>query len=230
MIKIITEMPLFSLTLTFIFYGLGCLLKQKYKTQLINPILFATVSIIVTLSVTNIDYQDYCAGSKSLSLLLTPATICLALPLYEKISLFKHNWRAMSCGILAGAISSALSIYFMAKFFGISHAEYVTLLPKSVTTAIGMEISAQVGGNVAVTVAAIILTGIIGNFFAAIICNLFGIKHPIAIGIAIGSASHAIGTARAIELGQTEGAVSGLAMTVSGLLTVLIVPLFTGLI
>ena len=152
--------------------------------------------------------------------MLTPATICLAIPLYEQMELLKKNVKIILVGILSGVLTSLCSILVMALLFGLSHAEYVTLLPKSVTTAIGIGISEELGGYVSITAAVIIVTGILGNVIADILFKVFRITEPIAKGIALGTASHAIGTAKAIELGETEGAMSSLSIVVAGILTV----------
>ena len=166
------------------------------------------------------DYDVYYSGAKYLSYLLTPATVCLAVPLYEKLELLKNNWKAIFAGITAGVLASLCCILVMSLICGLSHEEYVTFLPKSITTAIGMGISEELGGYVTLTVAVIIITGVLGNMFAPAICRIFRIQEPIAKGIAIGTASHAVGTAKAIEMGEVEGAMSSLSIAVAGVLTV----------
>ena len=168
----------------------------------------------------HIDYDAYNEGARYLSWLLTPATVCLAIPLYEEFELLKSNVRAVMCGIISGVLTSLITILVLALFFGLTHEEYVTLLPKSITTAIGMGVSEELGGYVTITVAVIIITGVIGNILAEFICKIFRIEEPIAKGIAIGSAAHAIGTAKAMEIGEVEGAMSSLSIAVAGILTV----------
>ena len=167
-----------------------------------------------------VDYATYHEGAKYISFLLTPATVCLAVPLYEQIELLKKNYKAVLVGILSGVFASLLSILILAVLFRFDHASYVTLLPKSITTAIGMEVSRELGGYVPITVAVIIVTGVIGNIFADTVCRIFRIRDPIARGIALGTSSHAIGTARAMEMGEVEGAMSSLSIVVAGILTV----------
>ena len=197
-------------------YALGSFLKKKFKTGIFNPLLISIVITIVFLLTCNIDYETYNDGAKYLSWLLTPATVCLAIPLYQQIELLKKNHKAVLVGILSGVLTSLTTIII----FKLSHKEYVTMLPKSITTAIGIGVSEELGGYVTITVAVIILTGVLGNILAEGICKLFKINHPIAKGIAIGTASHAIGTAKAMELGEIEGAMSSLSIAVSGILTV----------
>lgn len=201
-------------------YALGSFLKKKFKTGIFNPLLISIVITIVFLLTCNIDYDTYNDGAKYLSWLLTPATVCLAIPLYQQIELLKKNHKAVLVGILSGVLTSLTTIMILAFIFKLSHKEYVTMLPKSITTAIGIGVSEELGGYVTITVAVIILTGVLGNILAEGICKLFKINHPIAKGIAIGTASHAIGTAKAMELGEIEGAMSSLSIAVSGILTV----------
>lgn len=159
-------------------------------------------------------------------MLLTPATICLAVPLYEQVHLLKKHSTAVLAGVISGAVGSMASVAILSFLFHLSHTHYVTLLPKSITTAIGMDISQEFGGIVTITVTVIIITGIIGNVIAQPLCKLFRIHHPIAKGIAIGSSSHAIGTVKAMEMGEIEGAMSSLAIVVSGIITVFLFPIF----
>ena len=162
----------------------------------------------------------YNQTAKYLSYLLTPATVALAIPLYQKITLLKKNGLAVFLGILSGVLSSLLSVLAMAWLFGLSHRGYVTLLPKSITTAIGMGVSDELGGITTITVAVIIVTGVLGNVIGQSVCKLFKIYEPIAVGLALGTSAHAIGTAKALELGEVEGAMSSLSIVVSGLITV----------
>ena len=215
------ESLFFGVLVSCVTYELGGWLRKKTKISLINPLLFSIVAVIAILLACHIDYDTYYDGAKYLSYLLTPATVCLAVPLYEQVELLKKNVVAIVAGILSGALTSVTCVLALAMIFHFSHEQYVTLLPKSITTAIGMGISEELGGIVTITVAAIIITGIIGNMFGDVICRLCGIRHPIATGLAIGTASHAMGTAKAMELGEIEGAMSSLSIAVSGLMTVI---------
>ncbi len=211
----------FGVAVSLLSYGLGTVLKKKFKWAIFNPLLIAIVVTIVFLAVTRMDYSVYYESAKYLSWLLTPATVCLAVPLYEKLDLLKKNWKAVMAGIVSGVLTTLLSVLGLSVLFALSHEEYVTFLPKSITTAIGMGISEELGGQVTLTVAVIILTGILGNMAAPAICRLFRITEPIAKGVAIGTSAHAMGTAKAMEMGEVEGAMSGLSIAVSGLLTVI---------
>ncbi len=216
----------FGVTVSILAYLAGCLLQKKFRLAVFNPLLVSVIAIIIILVTSHIDYDVYYSGAKYLSWLLTPATVCLAVPLYEKTELLKKNWKAIFAGIFSGVLTTMCSVFVLGSMFRLSHSEYVTLLPKSITTAIGMGVSAELGGYVTISVAIIIITGILGNMFASVICRVFKITQPIARGIAIGSSSHAIGTAKALEMGETEGAMSSLSIAVSGLLTVVIAPFF----
>lgn len=214
------ESVFFGVLLSLLAYGAGTLLKKKFKLAIFNPLLISIILIIAILVVSGIDYDTYNEGAKYISYLLTPATICLAVPLYDQMKLLKKNWKAIIAGIFSGALASLSCILVLAVLFQLSHQEYITFLPKSITTAIGMGVSEELGGYVSITVAVIIITGVFGNMCAEGVCKLFRITDPIAKGIGIGSASHAIGTARAMEMGAIEGAMSSLSIVVSGIITV----------
>lgn len=211
-------------------YFIGMQLKKKFKIGIFNPLLIAIVITILFLLASHVSYETYNEGAKYLSYLLTPATVCLAIPLYEQWELLKKNYKAVFCGLLAGTITSLITVFVLAKLFNLSHEEYVTLLPKSITTAIGMGMAEELGGYVTITVAVIVLTGVLGNMFGQLICKIFRIEEPISKGLAFGASAHAIGTAKAIEIGEIEGAMSGLAIGVSGIMTVCSVSLFANLI
>ena len=217
----------FGMFITLLSYGIGAALKKKLRLPVFNPLLVAIILTILFLSLFRVDYEAYNEGAKYISFLLTPATICLAVPLYEQFELLRKNYRAVLAGIFSGVLTSLCSILILAKRFRLDHASYVTLLPKSITTAIGMGVSGELGGYVPITVAVIIVTGVIGNMFAETICRVFRIRDPIAKGIAIGTSSHAVGTAKAMEMGDVEGAMSSLSIVVSGILTVIFANIFS---
>ena len=211
----------FGVVVSVLAYQAGLWIKRKWKLAVFNPLLISIFLVIAVLLIFDVDYERYNEGAKYLSYLLTPATVCLAIPLYEQLEQLKENAKAIAAGILSGVLSSLVSVLALAAAFGLSHEEYVTLLPKSITTAIGMGVSEELGGIVTITVAVIIVTGVLGNIIAELVCKIFRIHEPVAKGIAIGSASHAIGTAKAMEMGEVEGAMSSLSIAVSGLLTVI---------
>lgn len=215
-----------GVALSLISYLIGMLLKKKFKLGVFNPLLIAIVVSIIVLLIGKVDYKVYNQGAKYLSWLLTPATVCLAIPLYEQWGLLKKNFKAVLLGLIAGVVTSLGTVYVLSLIMGLSHKDYVTLLPKSITTAIGMGVSEELGGYVTITVAVIIVTGVLGNMAGALVCKIFRITEPISKGLAFGSASHAIGTAKAIEIGEVEGAMSSLAIAVSGILTVVLASVF----
>ena len=219
-----------GVALSLIAYLIGVLLKKKFKLGLTPLLLISIVISIAVLMAADIDYEIYAEGAKYLSWLLTPATVCLAIPLYEQWELLKKNLKAVLCGLLAGTITSLTTVFVLAKIYELTHEEYVTLLPKSITTAIGMGVSQELGGYVTITVAVIIITGVLGNMLGETICKVFRITEAISKGLAFGASSHAIGTAKAIEIGEVEGAMSGLAIAVSGIFTVALASIFANFI
>jgi len=226
MIDFFKDAVFFGVLISLSSYLLGMFLKKKFKSPIFNPLLVAIVLTILFLLVFRIDYTSYNEGAKYLSYLLTPATVCLAIPLYEQFDKLRKNAAAVMIGILTGVVTSLGSILILSYIFRLDHAEYVTLLPKSITTAIGMGVTEELGGYVAITVAIIIITGILGNIIAELVCKVFRITEPVAKGVGIGSASHAIGTTKAMELGETEGAMSSLSIVVSGIMTVIFAGIF----
>ena len=222
----LAESVYMGVILTLGTYCMGLWLKKITGWALVNPLLVSILLSIAFLWATDTSYESYSKGANVISYLLTPATVCLAVPLYEQIEHLKRNYHAVATGITAGVLGSMLSILALVLLFGLDHQAYVTLLPKSVTTAIGMGISDELGGNVPVTIMVIVITGITGNILGEKILKLARIKEPVAKGIAIGSASHVIGTAKAMEMGQTEGAMSSLAIVTSGVLTVIMASAF----
>lgn len=211
-------------------YLLGVAIKKRVNFFLFNPLLLAIILTIATLLVSGIEYKEYYEGAKYLSYLLTPATVALAIPLYEQVAIIKKNPTAILVGIASGVLTSGITIFAMSLLFKLGHIEYVTLLPKSITTAIGMDLSAELNGIVPITVAAIMITGLFGNIAGGVLCRILGIKNPVAKGIAIGTASHVMGTSKAMELGKIEGAMSSLSVAVAGAMTVGAAILFQGLI
>lgn len=220
MIDFLQSSVFFGVFISIVSYGIGSLLKKWFKLPLFNPLLISVILVISVLAIAKIDYQKYYEGARYISYLLTPATVALAIPLYRQVELLKRNAAALLAGITAGVLSSFASIAALAFLFKFSHEEYVTFLPKSITTAIGIGVSEELGGYTAITAAVIIVTGIFGNIIAELVFKIFRIKEPIAKGIALGTSAHAIGTAKAVELGETEGAMSSLAIVISGILTV----------
>lgn len=219
-----------GVSLSLIAYAAGMMLQKRFHTALLNPLLISIVVTIAVLTAAGIDYETYSEGAKYLSWFLTPATVALAVPLYEKWQLLKDNALAVAGGITAGVVTSLVTTFVLARIMGLTHEQYVTMLPKSITTAIGMGVSEELGGYVTITVAVIVITGVLGNMTGAFMCRVLKIREPISRGIALGASAHAIGTAKAMEMGETEGAMAGLSIAVSGILTVVFASLFAGLI
>lgn len=211
-------------------YFSGVYLKNRFKSGIFNPLLIAIVLTIAFLKILDIDYETYNMSAKYISYFLTPATVSLAIPLYEELELLKRHYKAITAAILSGVVTSLVTVFLLSKIFGLTHSEYVTFLPKSITTAIGMGVSEELGGYVTITVAVIVLTGVFGNIFGELILKLLKVKEPISKGLAYGTASHAIGTAKAMEIGEIEGAMSSLSVCVAGILTVILAPLFANFI
>lgn len=227
MISMFQDSVFFGVLVSLASYSIGLALKIKTGWSLMNPLLISIVLVIAVLLLTGVDYHTYNAGANCISYLLTPATICLAVPLYQQVELLKKNYKAVMIGILSGVLASLCSVLLLAILFHFDHAAYVTFLPKSITTAIGIGVSEELGGNVSVSVVVIIITGVLGNIFAEKFLKLLSIKEPIAKGIAIGCSAHALGTARAMEMGTIEGAMSSLSIVVCGVMTVIGATLFS---
>ena len=228
--EMLTQSAFFGVVLSLICYQIGTWVKKKTKLTIANPLLVAVILIVAFLLLFDIDYEVYSNGAKYISFFLTPATVSLAIPLYRQLELLKKYPKAIFGGIAAGVLTTMVSIFLMSLIFGLSHEQYVPLLPKSVTTAIGMGVSEKMGGIVTITVIAISITGIFGNIAAETVCRIFKIEEPIAKGRAIGTSAHALGTTKAIELGEVEGAMSSLSIVVAGIMTVVSVSIFANFI
>jgi len=220
----LVKSPVFGLLISLIAFQAGAYVKKKLKLSVFNPLLIAIILVILFLTLTNISYEDYNYGGRMISFFLYPATVSLALPLYRKFHLFRKNVLPICAGILCGAVSSIACTIFLARLFGLSEKLTLSLIPKSITTPIGMAVSEQMGGVPPVTVVAIIITGILGSITGPFLYRVLKINDKVAMGIAMGSSSHAIGTAKAVEIGETEGAMSGLTMAIAGIATVFLAP------
>lgn len=221
----LTSNMFFGIFISLVAYEIGQIIYEKTKLPIFNPLLVAIVLVIALLKIFNIDFETYNQGGQFINMFLGPATVILAVPLYKQLSLLKKNFIPIIIGITVGCFVSVISIILLSKVFGLDNNIIISLLPKSVTTPIGIEISNSLGGVTGVTVLAIIITGITGAIIAPIVCKIFRITNPVAIGIGIGTASHAVGTSKALEIGETEGAMSSLSIGIAGLMTVVIAPL-----
>lgn len=222
MLQTIAQSSLFGVVLSILSYEAGLWVNQKAKTPLANPLLIAVALCIGVLRLFDIPLEWFNRGGSLITLFLAPATASLALSIYGKLSILKKNLLPILAGALVGSAVSMASVLGMCRLFGLEPSLTAALVPKSVTTPIAMELSRQHGGLVPLTVAAVIFTGILGAVFAPLLLRLFRVKDPVEAGVAIGTSSHALGTAKALELGETQGAMSGIAIGIAGLSTVLL--------
>ena len=214
--------PYFGVALSVAAFGIGVKLQQKLKTPVCNPLIVAIVLIVGVLLIFKIPYEAYNAGGEIINMFLAPATSCLAVAIYAKIKILKQYWLPILVGCTMGSAASMLSVYGLCRLFGLDESLTVSLLPKSVTTPVAVSIAESAGGVVPITVVAVIGTGILGSMIAPLLIRIFKVTEPMAAGLAIGASSHAVGTSKAVELGEVEGAMSGLAIGVCGIITVLI--------
>ena len=212
--------PFFGIVLTLGAYILGVFIQKKTRIAVFNPLLLAMVFIIAFLMVFRIDYPAYKVGGDYIFEFLVPATVCLAIPIYKKINILKKNWIPVLVGCAVGAAVSMISIWLLCRLFGLTDELTASILPKSITTPFGIAVSEKLGGIPAITVVCIVITGIAGVLLAPFMIKLFRVDDPVARGLAIGTCSHALGTTKALELGETEGAMSGLALSFAGIITV----------
>lgn len=222
--------PLFGIGISILTFQIGTQLYKRTNIAFLNPLLISMLMIIGILLSFQISFDDYNKGGYFISLFLGPATVILAVPLYNKIELFKENLFPILIGISVGSVAGITSIILMCKMFGLNELLSISMIPKSVTTPIGIEISNQLGGLPSITIAGIVFTGIAGILIGPQVCKIFRIENNVAVGIAIGTSSHALGTTKAVEMGETEGAMSGLAIGIAGLITVFLAPILAKLL
>lgn len=223
--KEILNNPLFWILITLVGFEIGMLIYKKTSIPLFNPLLIAISIVIGVLVIFDVDYETYNLGGKFINSFLGPATVVLAIPLYKQLELLKKNLWPILIGIFSGSISSVVSIIILGQVFKLERTLTISLIPKSVTTPIGAEISKTLGGVTSITILAIVLTGIIGAVISPIVIKLLKITNEVAVGILLGTSSHAVGTTKAFEIGETEGAMSSLSIGVAGVMTVVIAPL-----
>ncbi len=214
----------FGIVISLLFYWVAMLISKKVKVTLCNPLLLSTIFIIAVLLIFHIDYDTYNYGAQYLTYFLTPATVCLAVPLYRQFEILKRNVTAILLSIGAGCISNAIVVGVLAIAFKMSPELKASLIPKSLTTAIAIGVGEELGGITSVTVISVVITGLLGATIAGNLFQVLKIEEPVAQGLACGTASHAIGTSKAMELGEIQGAMSSLAIVVTGIITVVIAP------
>lgn len=217
--------PFFGILLSLIAFEIGLYLQRKTKLLVMNPLLIAIVLIILFLTFTKIDVETYQKGGSIINMFLGPVTVVLAVPLYQQLQSLKNYLVPILLGVFIGTISGLLAIVACSMLFQFEPEIIASLLPKSVTTPIGIEISAELGGFPSITVLTILVTGIIGTMIAEVTFKIFRIDHPVAKGIALGTSAHAVGTSKALQFGHVEGAMSSLAIGIAGLMTVFLAPL-----
>ncbi|WP_300384067.1 LrgB family protein [Clostridium sp.] len=227
--NILTDNILFGVVISLIAFEIGLFIYKKTKFPLFNPLLISIVLVIGFLVVFHIDYDIYNRGGQFINMFLGPATVVLAVPLYKQLNLLKKYLIPILIGIFIGSSVSIIAVIFLSNLFGLDKVITTSLIPKSVTTPIGIEISNQLGGLEPVTVLAIVFSGIFGAIIAPLLCKIFKIKNKVAIGLALGTSSHAIGTTKAFEFGETEGAMSSLSIGLAGIMTVFLAPIFFNL-
>lgn len=220
----------FGIVLSLLGYWIALKISAKVKSTLCNPLLVASAIIIAVLVVLRVDYETFDKGASYLTYFLNPATVCLAVPLYRQFQVLKSNLKAILLGIAAGCIACMVTIVGLAAVFAFAPELTLSVLPKSITTAIAIGLSEEIGGMSAVTVACVVFTGIFGACTASTMFKLFKIEEPVAQGLATGASAHAIGTSRALELGEIQGAMSSLAIVVTGIMTVILVPIVAGIL
>ena len=228
--EFLQDSAMWGVGLTLAAFAVGTLINRVTKKSICNPLLLGSLVVVAVLTALRIPYAQYKASAAPVSWLLLPATVSLAVPLYEKWEILRRNAKAILAGIAAGTLTSLASVLLIGWAMGLDHTQFVTLLPKSVTTAISMDVSAELGGIASLTGAVVILTGIVGSLFGEGLFRLLRITDPMAKGVALGTAAHAIGTSRALEMGETEGAMSGLSIAVAGIMTAILAPLLAGLL
>lgn len=220
MMQELFKSPFFGIALSIIAFWIGVKLQKKTGLVICNPLIIAIILVSAVLLIFKIPYESYNVGGTIINMFLAPATACLAVSIYTKIELLRKNWLPIVVGASCGSLASMGSVYLMCKLFGLDDAMTVSLLPKSVTTPIAVGIAEGHGGIVPITVVAVIFTGILGSILAPTLIKIFHVEDEMTAGLAIGACSHAVGTSKAIELGETQGAMSGLAIGVCGILTV----------
>ena len=218
---------IFGVIITILFFNIGIYIQKKTKNPIFNPLLIAILGIILFLSITNIPYKSYKLGGDIINLFLGPVTIVLAVPLYKQFDLFKKYLVEILIGITCGVVVSFISIKLVGYFTNADINIINSLLPKSITTPMGISLTKMLNGIEAITVVSIILTGILGAIIAPIVFKIGRINHPVAKGIALGTSAHALGTTKALQMGEVEGAMSGLSIGVCGIITVVLIPIIT---
>lgn len=230
MIDLIFNNSFFGIFISLIAFAIGKSLFNKFKLPILNPIFIAILLILIFMEIFNIPLDYYNKGGDILGFFIAPATVCLAIPLYKELASLKKYYKVIFLGGIVGSATAMASVLILGKLLNIEHAILLSFVPKSITTPIGIEVSKLLGGIPSITVFAIMVTGITGNIFAPFMLKLFRIENAIARGLGIGISSHAVGTAKAIEMGEVEGAMSALSIVIAGIITIFIAPLIVSFV
>lgn len=222
--------PLFGITLSIISYLLFVKIQKKTNISLLNPLLLSGLFIIVILSIFNIDYDTYNEGGEIISMLITPATVSLALPLYKNLDLIKKNTKVILSSILFGIIVHALVLIILTMILRPNLDLVKSLIPKSITTAIAIDLTKSLGGIKEITVASVVITGVLGSAISPILNKMFKVDNDKSIGLALGASAHAVGTGKAACTNTTQGSFSSVALILTGLFTVLLAPIILSVI
>lgn len=222
--------PFFGILLSLVMYSIGVLINNKVKSPITNPLLLAMALTIIFLKITKVSYGDFNVGGQYITFLIAPATVAIIINLYKNFDLFIKNFVPVMAGVIAGVFTSVLSVYIMSKLLGLDDVIRTSIVPKSLTTAIGIAISGEYGGIQAITIVCMVITGIGGAVVAPIVMKLVNVTDPVAQGVGIGTSSHAAGTSKAIQMGEVQGAMSGLSIALAGFVSVLVIPLIIKLL
>ena len=226
----ILNTQLFGLIAILVFYNISLYIQKKTQKPIFNNLLMSIILIILFLKISNIPYENFKIGADVINFMLGPVTVVLAVPLYRQFDLLKKHFKEILVGILGGVITSFIIVVLIGKLTSTSNEIIYSMIPKSITTPMGISLVNQLGGVESITVVCIIVTGIFGNIFAEQLLNIGRVNHPVAKGIAIGTSAHALGTSKALEIGEVEGAMSSLSIGISGIMTVIIVPILMNFI
>lgn len=224
------KLPYFGILLSLIAYIIGLKIAQLAKNPIANPLLIAMILVIAVLKIFNISFEDFNNGGKYITFLIEPATVAMVINLYKNFDLLKKNAIPVLIGVVAGVLTSVLSVYLMSMLFGLNNELRMSIVPKSLTTAIGSALSGEYGGIVPITIVCMVITGIGGAVIAPTVMKVLKVEDPVAQGIGIGTASHAVGTSKAIQMGEVQGAMSGLSIALAGFVSVILIPIIIKLI
>lgn len=220
----ISDNPAFGIIIIFLAYEIGLAIHRRVKHPFSSALVIANIIIISFLLITKIPYEDFSQGGKIIQFMLGPATVALIIPLYRRWDVLKQNWIAVLGGVLAGSVVSLISVIVFGKIFCLDYTIILSMLAKSVTAPIGIELSGEYGGLVVMTVISILCTGLIGAVTGPVVLEKLHITNPVAVGVALGATYHVVGATRAMDIGETEGAMAGLCIGLAGIMTVILMP------